>query len=315
MCTRPRPHALAALVLVLGCALAACGGGTPAATRGAPGAFPLTLTVGSAKVRIAHRPTRILSLSASATEMLYAIGAGSQVVGVDTYSTWPKSAPRTSFTGAETSAEAYLKLRPDLVVLAYDSSHLVAQLHALGVPALVLGPAVDLAGSEAEMRLLGTATGHVAAAAQAISAMASTLEHIAAPLGAAAKGATFYLELDPTYYSATSATFVGSLFHRLGMTDIADRAAKAAAGYPQLSAEYLLSADPDYVFLADIACCGQSARTFGARAALSGLSALHDGRVFTVDDSLASEWGPHSMEQLLQLLVTDLRAHPLSRQR
>ena len=102
----------------------AAGAGPPAtapvagATTAAPEAvFPVTVSSGDGSVTIPARPVRILCLSASATQMLYALGAGPQVVGVDEYSTWPANAPRTKFTGAETSAEDYLPLRPDLELL------------------------------------------------------------------------------------------------------------------------------------------------------------------------------------------------------
>ncbi len=281
-------------------------GGAPAAVASSRAAasvgYPVTVKTTDGPLVIPTRPRRILSLSASATQMLYAIGAGPQVVGVDKYSTYPANAPRTSFTGAETNAEDYLAKHPDLVVLAFDSSHLVSQLHALHIPAIVLGSATSVKNAEAQMTELGEITDRVSGAQKANANLNNDLKRIAAPVGNKARGASYYVELDPTYFSATSRSFIGALFSRLGMTNVADSGAKGSA-YPQLSAEYLVKANPDYVFLADTKCCGQSAATFAKRPAFSGLKAVTAHHVVGVDDSLASQWGPHTMEAFLQLIA------------
>ncbi len=90
--------------------------------------------------------------------MLYAIGAGSQVVGVDKYSTYPPNAPRTKFTGYESSAEDYLYLRPDLVIFAFETGTLIQQLRVLHIPALLLPPATGMAGVDSQ--LAGARDGH-----------------------------------------------------------------------------------------------------------------------------------------------------------
>jgi iron complex transport system substrate-binding protein len=292
------------LCLFLSASLFAAGTtGASAAKAASPAtSYPITLKTADGTLTVASRPKRILSLSASATQMLYAIGAGAQVVGVDTYSTYPSNAPRTTFTGAETNAEVYLAKHPDLVVLAYDSSHLVAQLQKLKVPAVVLGAATDVAGAEAQITELGKITGHTSGAAKANTSLHTALAHIVDPVAGKARGDTYYVELDPTFYSATSRSFIGALFSELGMTNVADPAGKGSA-YPQLSAEYLVKANPRYVFLADTVCCGQSAATFAKRPGLSGLSAVAGHHVVGVNDSLASEWGPHTMVAFLQAIA------------
>lgn len=293
-------------LLVAAALLATCGASSVTADAAAPRAFPVSVSTSAGKVVIPARPTRILSLSASATQMLYAIGAGSQVIGVDKYSTYPANAPRTSFTGYETSAEDYVPKHPDLVLLAYDTSHLVAQLQKLHIPALVLGPATTVASAQAEITEIGVATGHLAAARSENASLAATISKIVAPLGSAAKGATYYIEFDPTYYSATSKSFPGALLGRLGMVNIADPAGKGSA-FPQLSAEFIVKANPDYVFLADSVCCGQSATTFAKRPDFALLRAVKEHHVIAVNDSLASQWGPHAMEGFLQLAANSVK--------
>jgi iron complex transport system substrate-binding protein len=264
----------------------------------------VSVTSAAGTVRIAQRPRRILCLSPSATQMLYAIGAGRQIAGVDKYSWYPADAPRTHFTGYESSAEDYLPERPDLVIVSTDTTNLVAQLKTLHIPALLLPAVSTVAGADQQIDELGSATGHVAAAARTVSAITADLATVARPVGSRAKGKTYYVEIDPTLYSVTSNTFIGALFSRLGMVNIADAAGRHGSDYPQLSAEYLIKANPDYVFLADTVCCGQSVLTFARRPGFSTLQAVRLGHVIDVNDSVAAEWGPRSIELLFSVIAT-----------
>ena len=76
------------------------------------------------------------------------------------------------------------------------------------------------------------------------------------------------------------------------MRNVADAADSAGFGYPQLSAEYLVSANPDVIVLADTVCCGQKASTVAARPGWDHISAIRTGSVVRIDDSIASRWGP-----------------------
>jgi iron complex transport system substrate-binding protein len=271
------------------------------------GNFPVSVQSGDGTVRIPARPQRILSLSASATQMLYAMGAGSQVVGVDKYSSYPANAPRTKFTGYESSAEDYLYLRPDLVIFAFETGALIQQLQALHIPALVLAPATGMAGVDSQLAELGTATGHQAAARHVESSVAQDISTAAGAARNAGRGKTYYIEVDPTYYTATSKTFIGAEFSLFGMRNIADAAGHGSA-YPQISAEYILKENPDYVFLADTVCCHQTAATFAKRPGFSALSAVLLHHVIGVNDSVASEWGPHTIEEFVGQIERALRS-------
>jgi iron complex transport system substrate-binding protein len=279
----------------------------PAGPKATTAAFPVTVQSGDGSVRIPLRPNRILSLSASATQMLYAIGAGRQVVGVDKYSTYPPGAPRTKFTGYESSAEDYLSLRPDLVIFAFDTGTLIQQLRVLHIPALLLPPATGMAGVDNQLAELGVATGHQSGARSVETSLAADLTATKSDVGTAGRGQTYYIEVDPTFYTATSNTFIGSEFSLFGMRDIADAAGHGTA-YPQISAEYILKENPDYVFLADTVCCNQNAASFARRPGFSVLSAVRLHHVVGVNDSVASQWGPHTIETFVALLAKVLRS-------
>jgi iron complex transport system substrate-binding protein len=269
--------------------------------------FPVSVKSADGTVQIPTRPDRILSLSASATQMLYAMGAGRQVVGVDKYSAYPANAPRTKFTGYESSAEDYLYLRPDLVIFAFGTGTLLQQLKTLHIPALLLPPATGIPGVDSQLAELGMATGHEAGATGVASSLAKDLADAIRGAGNAGRGKNYYIEVDPTYYTATSKTFIGAEFSLFGMHDIADAAGHGSI-YPQISAEYILKENPDYVFLADTVCCQQSAATFAKRPGFSSLSAVLLHRVIGVNDSVASEWGPHTIEEFVSQIESVLRS-------
>lgn len=302
-------RALVATLLAVALLPLAAANPSAATPRSAPASappFPVKVTSGDGNVSIPARPTRILSLSASATQMLYEIGAGKQVVGVDKYSTWPANAPRTKFTGYETSAEDYLYLHPDLVIFAFSEGSLIKQLKLLGVPALLLPPATSFSGVYGQINELGLATGHKTAAARLDASLAQFLASSKEKAGAPARGQTYYIEVSPDYYTATSKTFIGAEFSLFGMRNVADAASHGTA-YPQISAEYLLKTNPDYVFLADTVCCHVTPANFAKRPAFSLLKAVKLHRVYGVNDSVASQWGPHTIEQFVGFLARVLR--------
>ncbi|HTW10848.1 MAG TPA: ABC transporter substrate-binding protein [Acidimicrobiales bacterium] len=300
---RQVPTALAAVAALLGVWLTALAALGTVGAMAAPTAAPMAVAGGPAH---SAYPTRILSLSPSATQMLYSIGAGHDVVGVDKYSTWPPYAPRTKFTGYETSAEDYLYLHPDLVVFAFQSN-VVQQLKLLGVPSLVLPPATGLPGVYAQITELGALTGHRSGARHVNALLAAEVASDVRTADGGGRGESYYVELDPAYYySATSKTFIGAEFSLFGMRDIADAASHGSA-YPALSPEYVLKADPDYVFLADTVCCRQSPATFARRPGFSALRAVKLHHVIGVNDSVASQWGPHTIELFVHLVARTVR--------
>ncbi len=269
------------------------------------GSFPVTIAAAGGPVHVTSRPGTIVSLSPTATEMLYAIGAGSQVKAVDADSDYPAQAPRTKLSGLQPNVEAIVAYQPDLVVVSFDATALAKRLAAFSIPVLALPAPASLSGMYTEFDQLGQATGHLAAAEREDTALRGQVSQIIAQLPHRARPLTYYYELDQTYYSITSSTFVGSLLNLLGMKSIADSASGAAAagGYPQLSGEYVIKANPDYIILADTICCHQSAATAARRPGWAGLAAVKAGHVILLNDDIASRWGPR-VADLMRTVVT-----------
>ncbi len=251
-------------------------------------------------------PTRIVSLSPTATEDLFAIGAGKQVVAVDDQSNYPANAPHSKLSGYTPNAEAIAAYNPDLVVLSADSNGIVAALGKLKIPTLLQAPATNLAGAYAQITALGKATGRTGGAAKTVTTIKQRIAKIVASVKKPATPVSFYEELSPDYYSATSKTFGGQLLGLLGLKNIADAAQGASSGYPKLSAEYIVGAQPDLVILADTKCCAQTAATVKKRPGWSSIPALKDGGVVPVSDDIASCWGPRIVD-FLQTVATAVK--------
>ncbi len=257
-----------------------------------PAQFPVTITTPSGTVTLAKKPRRIVSLSPTATESLFAIGAGKQVIAVDDRSDYPKAAPRTRLSGFTPNVEAIAAYRPDLVVIAYDPKGLSTALRRLGITVVHHDGARSFAGAYTQIRQLGLLTGHATEARALIARMRAAIGRIVRASRPTGARLSVYHELDPDLFSATSKTFVGKVYAALGMRNIADAADSTGTGYPQLSAEYVVASSPDVIVLADGVCCGQKPSTVAARPGWDRISAVRTGSIVRIDDSIASRWGP-----------------------
>jgi iron complex transport system substrate-binding protein len=257
--------------------------------------FPIVIHAANGDVTIKQRPTRIVSLSPTATETLFAIGAGKQVIAVDDQSDYPKQAPRTSLSGFTPNVEAIAAYNPDLVIVSNDGG-LVASLEKLGVTVLLEPAANTVAEAYDEIRQIGRATGHAPRATTVVRGMQGKLTALIRSVPKKSRHLKVFHELSPDYYSATSSTFIGRIYRLFGFTNIADAADTTHSGYPKLSAEYIVSTNPDIVVLSDSVCCGQTAATVAERPGWQQVTAVKRNRVVPVNDSIASRWGPRIVD-------------------
>jgi iron complex transport system substrate-binding protein len=238
--------------------------------------------------------------------MLFAIGAGDQVVAVDDQSNYPAQAPTTELSGYEPNAESIAGYDPDLVVYANDLGDVADALDELHIPRLFEPAATNLADVYAQIEQLGAVTGRADGAEEVVAAMRSKIDEIVGSVPRPSAPLTYYHELDDTYYSVTSSTFIGKVYALLGLRDIADAADKDGSGYPQLSPEYIVDANPDLIFLADTKCCGQSSATVAERPGWGRIRAVRQHDVVELDDDIASRWGPRIVD-FLQVVADAVR--------
>ena len=246
---------------------------------------------------------RIVSLSPTATEMLYAIGAGDQVVAVDSYSTFPAETASkvTKMSAFEPNAEAILGYTPDVVLISNDTNKISEQLIA-GNPKLQVwtgAAAATLDDVYKQITELGALTGHEDDAATLIDSMKSRIAMVTENISAPMTPKSYFYELDNTLYSVTSNTFVGALLKPFGFTNIAD-GVEAGNDYPQLNAEVIAKANPSVIFLADTKCCATNAAEVAKRPGWAGIDAVKNGQIVELDDDVASRWGPRIVDLVEQ---------------
>ena len=274
------------------------------------GTFPVTIAAANGSVTLDQQPGAIVSLSPTATEMIYAIGAGPQVTAVDSYSNYPTDAPITDLSALEPNVEAIAAKQPDLVIVADDTSGLTASLGQLDIPVLSLPAAKTFDDVYQQIEQLGVATGHVGEAAELVGQMKSKIDAIVKGLPTRTTPLTYYHELDNTFFSVTSKTFIGQVYALLGLQNIADQADPDGSGYPQLSQEYIIQSNPDLIFLADTVCCAQDAATVKARPGWDQLKAVQSGAVVPLNDDIASRWGPRIVDYLEQVAAAVAKVEP-----
>jgi len=255
-------------------------------------AFPVTVD----ELTLESEPQRIVSMSATATEILFAVGAGDKVIAVDNFSNYPaETASLEKVDAYQPNVEAISALEPDLVIISYDPGNLVEQLNALSIPAFAAYAVSNLDGAYEQIEQIGALTGRLAQAVQLTGAMQAEIAEIVAGVTKANPPLSYFYELDPTLYTITSNTFIGGVMSSLGLVSIAD-GVEAGNDYPQLSAEVLVEKNPDIIFLADTKCCAQSPQTVAARDGWAALTAVQTGSIIELDDDIASRWGPRLVD-------------------
>jgi iron complex transport system substrate-binding protein len=264
---------------------------------------------GDACIPIEGGPAAIVSLSPTATEMVFAIGAGDLVVAVDSLSTYPSETADvvTDLSAFEPNVEAIAGFEPDLVLSDGTNPDLLTQLDTLGIAHWEGPAAATFDDSYAQLRQLGEVTGCGVGAEAVVSEMEAGISDVVSSTEALDASYLVYHELDPTYFSATSDTFIGYVYTQLGLRNVADLAEGDGGPYPQLNAEFIVSSDPEMIFLADTKCCDVTAASVAERPGWSEISAVRNDAVIELDDDVASRWGPRIVE-LMTVVAEEMTA-------
>ena len=279
-------------------ALTACGGSDTTTetsvvetteTTSASSTYPVTV----GDLTLTTQPMRIISLSPTATEMLYAIGAGAQVVAVDDYSNFPAEAVAlgTALSGYEPNVEAIAGYTPDLVIVAYDAGGIVDQLKSLSIPVFMAAAATSFEDVYSQIEQLGALTGNLENAVQLSGQMQTDIAAAVAEVQLPTTPITYFHELDNTLYSATSNTFIGQVYGLFGLKNIADGVVEGN-DYPQLSAEVIVKANPDIIFISH----SETPEVVSARDGWGRLKAVTNNQVIALPADIPSRWGPRIVE-------------------
>ncbi|MDI3318045.1 MAG: cobalamin-binding protein [Bacillota bacterium] len=286
------------------------GGSAGSVARAAQAHFPVTLTdYAGHRVTIAKEPRRIVSFAPSNTEILFALGLGRRLVGVDAYSDYPpqaKSLPKVSATGPQLnySVEKTVALKPDLVLTIRGTQKADDQLRQMGIPVLVIQPA-DLSQVLDSIRLIGRATGAVAPAERLVASMERRIRAVearAAAIPSSERVRVFYEVWNQPLMTAGPGSFIDDLITRAGGINIAHDAKSA---WPEFSEEELLARNPQVILLPSSNAAERQAVLGGRRPTWARLDAVKNRRVYVIDENLVSRPGPRivdGLEQIFRLL-------------
>lgn len=288
---------LTTISIIISAAFSACGPGAAAVSA------EISITDGLDKQIILDQPAeKIVTLSPPITEMLYAIGAGDQVIARDSFSDYPETALSLPDIGggfAEYDLETIISLTPDLVIAGgINTSELVGSLEDLGLTVYYLANPSDLDGTFASIEVLGMLSGHEDKAKELVKGLRSRVDAVSTALEGVEEKPTVYYELDATDaskpYTPGPNTFYTSLIELAGGENIGG---KLEFEWAQISLEQLLVEDPDLILLGD-AMWGITPESVAERAGWNSLTAVANGDVLPFDDNLIARIGPRQVDGL-----------------
>ena len=245
------------------------------------------------------KPDRIISLSPTATEMLFAIGAGGNVVAVDSHSNFPKDAPLTNLSALEPNLEAIASYKPDLVIIAFEIGNLKVDLNAVGIEVLMLPAIPTVEDALKQILEIGDITGNEENAEKLVVKIRSQIKTISLQREGKPKFSVYH-ELDENYYSPSTWSFLGNIYDILGFKNIADEADTAKTGYPRLSAEYIMVSNPDIIVTSGLK--NDKQLKFASRAGWNAIKAVQNEAIISVEPDIAGRWGPRLIDFCEQII-------------
>ncbi len=266
-------------------------------------AFPVNVETSSGTVTVEAKPERIVSLSPTATEMLYAIGAGDQVAAVDLFSNYPAEAPEPSLDGYTPDLEAILGNEPDLVVATGLPEDITAALTENGVPVIFNPAAASFDDIYDQVAQLGEATGNIDGAATVNADIRGGIDAVLESLPETETPIRVFHELDDSFYSVTSNTFIGQVYQAMGFENVADPHDSEGGGYPLIDGETIIAGMPDVIVFTDQ--MSYNADDIAARPGWGETPAVANGAIVQVNADIASRWGPRIVE-FMETIATAL---------
>ncbi len=296
------------LTLAFGLVLSACAPQattTPAETA----VGPLTFTDGLGRtVTLAAPAQKIVSLAPSTTEMLYAVGAGAQMVGRDSFSNYPEEATKLADIGGSNGAYSYdaiAALQPDLVVAAaINTEDQVKSLTDLGLTVYYVGNPTSFEELYKSLEALGEMTGHNEEAINLTDSLNTRVQKVLDTVAAAETTPVVFYELDGSDpskpWTSGPDTYMDMLISMAGGKNVG---ASLSSAWAQLSVEELLTQNPDVILLGD-AAYGTTVDQVKAREGWDKIKAVQTDAIYSFNDDLVSRAGPRLVQGLEELAKT-----------
>ena len=293
------------ILLVIAILLTACTPKAPTGTTYIDGEGRSIVLAGPAQ--------RIVSLAPSNTEILYAIGAGDQVVGRDEFSDYPaeaKDLPSVGGSMGEYDFEAIAALEPDLVLAtAINTPNQVKALEELGITVYMLPNPDDLDGLYANLTTVGQLTGHETETQVLVDSLKARVQVVLEKVAISSYLPAVFYELDGTDpakpWTAGPDTFMSKWISLAGGRNVGD---EMDSSWAQISQEALIVANPEIILLGD-AAYGMTPEQVAARPGWDAIAAVESGKILVFDDNLISRPGPRlvdALETLARLLHPEL---------
>lgn len=300
----------ASILMALAIFVSACG---PAALQ--PAAGPVVVKDGEGKEFRMDKPAqKIISLAPSNAEILYAIGAGKQVVAREDFTNYPeevKSLPSVGGSTGKYSLEQIAKLQPDLILASpLTAPDVIKSLQDITPNVFVVPNPKDMEGLYANLQTVGTLTGHQAEADKLAGELRARVKAVADKLANVTDRPKVFYELDATDpakpWTAGPGTFIDLL---IGMAGGQNIGSSLKGDWVQISQEELIVQNPDVILLGDSLYGGIKPEQVAARPGWNGINAVKNNRVLEFNDDLVSRPGPRmvqGLEELAKILHPDL---------
>ncbi|MGB9672728.1 MAG: ABC transporter substrate-binding protein [Anaerolineales bacterium] len=254
-------------------------------------------------IELDHPAQRIVSLAPSNTEILFAIGAGTQVVGRDSFSDYPTEAQQIKDIGggfSQLNTEEIVALQPDLVLAsALSSTDQVKALQDLGLKVFYLANPTDFDGLYINLLTVATLTGRTKEAQELINSLKNRVQAVETKMESVETRPLVFYELDSTQpdapWTAGPNTFIDTLIGMSGGTNFGH---ELKGDWVQVSIEELLRREPDLILLGDATWGGVTPEAVATRPGWDKLKAVQNGQVFVFDDNLVSRPGPRLVDGL-----------------
>lgn len=259
---------------------------TSPSTTSAPVPLPEPASVG-----------RIVSMSPTHTETLFALGLGEFVVAVDSTSDFPAAAEavrRSDLNASSADVSTLLSLEPDVVIVGDDPTGLAGRLSAEGIAVYSGPPADTLEDVYTQIEDIAGIVGRPELGADLTGSMRADVARIIESLPPGER--TYFHEIDPSLVTIGPGTFLDTLYRELGLTPIVD--SDDGTGFAQLTPDQVISANPDVIVLADADCCAVDADQVASRPGWSSISAVDNGAIVAISDAEAQRWGPRVVDLL-----------------
>lgn len=257
--------------------------------------YPVTVTdVKERNVTLEKKPEKIVSLTPSNTEILFALGLGDSIVGVDKYSNYPEQANSIKKVGDFNgpNIELIAELKPDLVVAGGDiQEDAIKKLENLGIP-VISSEAGGLEDLYKNIDVLGKATDTQQEAQELITKLKNNIQSIAQKVASLNKPKVYFNVDINGFYTAGKGTFISQLIEMAGGKNVADD----VEGWPQYSVEKIIEKNPDIIITTEHAGTIDDIKKISA---LKNINAVKDGKIYSLDADIINRIGPR-VDQALE---------------